>query len=1044
MMKRFLAIFMAVVTVLPTANIPFAHAETTTGPWTWTDLSSQLTERTNRPIWAMAYANGSWFYTDGLNLWNGGQVYRYDGSTQINITNDVRNAGVERVDDIVSDGSSVLFLQDVVRQDNQLKIVSYRNGQYLNITTTVRNALFSDEGVSSLNGRSGTWYIVTTKARLFRWDGTSSSPVQITLPSGLLNAVDSTSASLVYNVNHGSPSNGSGRLPLSIVPITNNQWMLAGDPSNGTVRFYRYDGSTFTDVTSNVLPNADYISKIATNGTSVLISGYANGIRNRLTNGTNSYDIYGKGNLSDASVSWNGKSWMLVQGKNLSRLSGSFSNQTTEDYGRTADRLLTMASDNNGRLLVGGALSTTNMDEPSHPLTAKLVMVTEGVSAPNTSNNSGFGGDHVYTSANGPRMTTQGDPSNFRVGNGKDFNYRVSATDTDGVDRIELYVNDTRIKTCYAETCEFLTTYFTNGQASRSVKFWARSTDKRGYATDNTLSPDYLTVDVNASTSAGNSGSQTSDSVSGINSWTWLDPNTTTLNKDQNVTFNVGAQDTNGLKKIEIYVNGSVVRTCDFSNATGNQTCMSTVYANNYTQGTSVFVNAKLTDASNNTAWTSGTTLYRSNDNSSSNNGSNTNSNGSIWTSLDPNTTTLNNNQSTIFNVGAQDSDGLRRVEIMANGSVIRTCDFSDVSGNQACNVTIYGSNYTQGTNVYVNAKATDRYGNTVWSNSTTLTRSNDNGSSNNTGTGTISAWSWFEPTGDLKRNATTQLRSGAWADRGLNSIELFVNGSSKRFCSFSGVYGNQTCDVTLNGNDYTVGTSVSANAKVTDKEGKVVWTNVQHMNVIAADTGSNNGNTGSDLAPSVWEWVEPNTDHVAVNGNLTYGVGAWDENSVRSITIWVNGVARPACNFSNAGNQQCTITVSGSNYVAGSNVFVNAVAKDANGRETWTSGKTIRIDGGTNSGNNNGSVTISSDHESVFRSGDMISFWTTGSDADGVNRVEITVNGIKTKTCNGTGTCSVNLGPFSTRAVVTYSATLFDNKGNTVSSGSKKIYLSQ
>src|SRR3989344_5233276 len=675
MLKRIFAILMTISMALPLGNVPFAQAETITGPWTWTDISGQLTERHNRPIWASAYANGNWFYTDGQDLWSGGQVYRYDGFTQVNITTDVRVTGVNRVDDIVSDGQTVLFLQDVVRLDNQLKAVAYRNGQYINITNAVRGALNSNEGVSSVNGRNGTWFIVTTQARLFRWDG-SSTPSQITLPSGLVNVIDAPGSSLVYSVNHGSPANnGFGRVPLAMVPVSGSQWMLMGDPTNGSVRFFRYDGSNFSDISNVVVSNADYVSKIVSNGTSVLVSAYANGTRNRLTDSSNGYDINGKGNLADALIGWNGKSWMIVQGKNLSRLSGSLMSQSTEEYGRVGDKFLTLAGDGNGRMLTGGALSTTYMEDPSYPLTAKLVMVTEGIAPPTTGSNGNAtsngisGSERIYTSSNGPRVAVQGDPTDFRVGNGNEFAYRVSASDSDGVNQTDIYVNDVRIKTCASSFCEFRTAYFTNNnQNTRSVKFWTRSMDSHGNVTDTSNYPDTLVVDTNSSggtntTPSGNTN-QTADSESGISHWTWLDPNTTTLNANQSATFNVGAWDTNGIKRMEIIANGSTIRTCDLGNATGNQTCSVSIYASNYSANTSIFVNAKITDAQDHVAWTSGTTLYRSSDSGSSNNNNNgTGSNtGSIWTWLDPNTTTLNANQSATFHASAQDADGLRRV----------------------------------------------------------------------------------------------------------------------------------------------------------------------------------------------------------------------------------------------------------------------------------------------------------------------------------------------------------------------------------------------
>jgi hypothetical protein len=1048
MMKRIIAVFMTVLTALPLANVPMARAESVTGPWTWTDISGQLTERNNRPMWAVAYANGSWFYTDGQDLWSGGQVYRYDGTTQINITSDVRNNGVNRVDDIVSDGQTVLFLQDVVRQDDAVKVTAYKNGQYLNITSTVQNALNSNEGVSSITGRNGTWYIVTTQQRLFRWDGTSSNPTQIGLPGGVVNQLDASPSSLLYSVTHGSGVNG--RIGLAMIPVANNNWLLAADPNNGQVRFYRYDGSVFNDITAtNGLNNVDVLYKMVSNGTQAFLSVYGSSHNPQtsavVTDGSTVVSNSTPGSLSNALIAWNNTSWFVINGKDLYRFSGAFANNGSyTSLGGVADFFDTIATDGNGRILLGGALSYVGTSQPSFPLTAKLVMVTEGVSAPNTNNGGTYGGNRVYSSAYGPTVTVQGDPSDFRVGNGKEFSYRASATDTNGVDHTDIYVNDALIKTCYSDVCEYRTTYFTNGASQRSVKFWVRSTDRSGNQTVSSGSPDYLTVDENSSNNAGgNNGGNNSDT--GINSWTWLDPNTTTLNDNQTITYNVGAQDNNGINRIEMYVNGAIARTCTLNNSTANQTCSTTLYANNYSAGTSIAVNAKITDGSGNTAWTSLTTIYRSSGTSTGGNGTNT---VSVW--VDPSSTILYNNQSVTFNASSQDSDGVTQIDLYVNGSIIRTCTFTNYATTQNCNISLYANNYTAGSNVALNARALDRYGNSTWSSTTTLTRSNDGSNNGGTQTGSVSVWSWLDQTSDLRTDASTQVHATAWAANGLSSIELWVNGGIARTCNFSTAYGNQNCDTTIYGSSYTAGSNVSVNAKAKDMNGNTSWSTLQTLNIVGTGTTTPPPTTGgTNNVPSVWEWFEPSVDHIATNGTITYGVGAWDADGVRSITVYVNGTAKPVCNFyPGYGNQECKITLNGSSFTAGTNVFVNAVAKDPAGNTSWTQGKTFRIDGtnGSTGGttNTNGTVSVLTSVVGVYRANDTITFTTSGSDNDGIDRVELYVNASKVKTCTGTAVCTLTQGPFSSRAVVTYGAVLYDRNGNSTSSGFKQLTLAQ
>jgi hypothetical protein len=1203
-MKRFFINIVAASIAITAWSVPLTHAAT--GPWNWTDISGQLSERTNRPVWAIARTNGYWFYTDGQNLSNGGQAYRYDGTSQVTITSDLRNAGIERVDDIVSDNSgTVLFLQDVVRRDNSFKVVAYQSGLYQNLTIYLRNNLQSDEGISSITGRNGTWYVITTKARLLSWNANTTYPTVITLPSDVRNSLEYTESNMVYNVNQGSAPVGSDRLPLGMVPIANNKWLLAADLTNGNVKYYTYDGSSFTDMTTT---NDIGIYKLVSNGTTAVIfvmnANYGTAGGSIIT-----YDGITRTTVTNADLvslprkdvvmDWDGTSWMIVRGKDLYRLN----NNTIESYGRIADYIVTAAGDTNGRFLLGGAVSDTNNDQPTSPLTAKLLMVTEGNQYSYTSNSSngtsnstygtGYGGDRVYTSANGPRVVIQGDPSDFRVGNGKDFSYRVTASDPNGVDRIDLYVNDARIKTCYGDVCEFRSAYWTNGATSRTVKFWVHVTDKSGYSTDTQNSQDVLTVDSYSSATAGgsstsnttytsNNANSVTDSGTGITAWTWLDPNQTTLNANNNVTYNVGTWDANGIKRVEIYVNGSVKRTCELYSATGNQTCNTQIYGNDYSNGANISVNAKVTDGQDMVSWTSMTTLYRSSDSSTSNTtytSNNANSitdsgtgitawtwldpnqtalsannsvsynvgtwdangikrveiyvNGSVkrtcdlynatgnqtcntqvyandystgnnvsvnaritdgqdhvtwtsmttlyrstdsnttytsnsynanavtdsgtgiatWTWLDPNQTTLNANNNVTYNVGAWDANGIKRVEIYVNGSVKRTCDLYNATGNQTCNTQIYANDYSNGANISVNAKVTDGQDHVTWTGMTTLYRSTDstnttNNTSNSSNANLVSSWTWFSPAANVKRGESVTFTAGAWAQNGLNTVDIIVNGQTKRTCSLNRAYGNQECSITINGNDYSAGSNVNVNARVTDANGIVGWSDTKNLYIQDSGTSGTNDTSGTNVQPTVWDYTDGNS-FITIDESTKYTVGAWDANGISTITIYVNGAAQTPCSFGTGyGNLTCSYNLVGVRYPVGSAIFMNALVRDTTGKESWTTGRTVNVMGtGTTTVKdyaNNGAVNSWSDHGTTFRAADLITVSGSGSDPDGVNRTEIYVNAKLIKSCNDSGSCSATVGPFPNTGFVNYNVTVFDRYGYPTSTGYKQLTLTK
>ena len=882
-MKRFLSIITIAVSVLApmTSFIQPAQADTVVnGAWTWTDISDQLTTRTNRPIWAVAQANGSWFYTDGQNLWNSGQAYRYDGSTQINITSDVRSAGIDRIDDIVSDGQTVLFLQDVVRLDDSLRVIAYTQGQYVNVTSYIQSVLASNEGVNQIVGRSGTWYVVTTKGRLLKWVGLSTNPTAVSLPSDVANYLNHSLDNETYNVNHGSTN--SDFMNLGIASIANNQWVVAAQLTRTSqynhqgVVVYRFDGTNFTQISSDY---SDNLSKLVSNGNQAIIfgmNGSSSGPLPRIFQATDGYSFTNT-NLADAvtpgrvvtmNMAWNGLSWMIIQdGKKVYRFDGT----TATSLGTMRDYLTSVAGDGNGRFLLGGAISTVDNSQPTTPLTAKLVMVTEGnATAPNTTNGttvtSGgtFGGDRVYQSSNGPRVTIQGNPSGFRIGSGKEFAYRVSASDSSGIDRIDVYMNGARIKTCNDTVCEYRATLYTQGQSTRTIPFYTRVTNKNGYSTDTSNTPDNLTVDINSSATADgtvttNSNTDTtSNSASGISSWTWLDPNSTSLVNGNSTTYYVGANDSNGINKIDIYVNGAVVKSCPLYNATGNQQCSFPIYSSNYTQGTNVAVNAQITDGSGLTAWTTMTTLYRGTDNGSSNTNSNTSNNGtqvtdstsgiSNWTWLDPNTTSLTDNNSITYYVGANDSNGINKIDIYVNGSIVKTCSLNNWTGNQQCSFTLYANNYTQGTNVSVNARITDGSGLSAWTSMTTLYRNVNNGSSNSnsntSNNGTTNTWIWLDPNvTSLNADSSTGFNVGAQDSDGINKIEIVANGSVLKTCSLGNSTASQTCYVGIYGSNYPASSNIFVNAKVTDANGNITWTDSKTLYRNADASPSNNNN---------------------------------------------------------------------------------------------------------------------------------------------------------------------------------------------------------
>lgn len=1135
--KRFAAAFLFAATVLVGAP---ALTKAATGPWSWTDISNQLTVQTNRPVWAMAYANGSWFYTDGQDLWNGGQVYRYDGATQVNITADVRNAGISRVDDIVSDGQNVLFLQNVAPRNNSLQVLAY-NGTYTNLTNRIQTNLSSNEGAVQIVGSNGTLAILTTLGRVILYTQSSN-----TLRTAQLSW---SNPYLEYQQNH--TSHPIDMLRASIQPIQGN-WIVLYQDGNGRIQIRKID--QYGSVSQITYPGDqyDHVTTFASNGQKMLLAG--NIATGNLAIGIQFAYVYDGSNFQKitsnapyrwegAVVTWDGSSWMIVQGKNVYRFDGA----SFENLDQTRDYFITAASNGSGTILLGGAISVLGNTQPTNPLTAKLVKVVNDGGASNT--NSSFGSGRTFTSNNGPTLTTMGNPSNFIVGNGGTFIYRATASDSNGINRIDLYANGARVKTCYDSTCDFSAEYFTNGLSTRAVPFYARATDNSGYSTDNEYNPDNVTINQNSTASANTNTSNTTVS-NGISSWSWVEPNQTTIRRDQFMTFNTGAWSTAGLSRIDIYVNGVVRRTCSLGNATGNQNCSVSLYGGDYPLNTGVAMNAVITDSAGKTAWTPLVTLTVVDTNGTTN--TNTASDISTWTTLEPTGSILNRSNSVVFHVNASASQGLSRIDVYGNNAILRTCYFNSLSGNQTCDVTIYGSNYNAGTQLNLSALATDVHSRTAWSDSKTVSIQDNN--SNTTNNGNISVSSWTDPSSSINQNTSMTIHASASAPQGLSRLDVYVNGSVIRTCYFSSAYGTQNCDTSVYGGSYSVGSQLSINVKATDASSNTAWSNVQYVTI--QNPNSNNTNTtnangtswiwsspetstlnasnntvfnvgandpngiqkieiyvngsvwntcnlgnaygnqscsttinGSSFVigtsvyvnaritdsqgnimwsdsrtysvtgtntsagtsqSSNWVWSTPETGTLASGQSATFSVGAWDQNGIQRIDMWVNGQVKHTCNLGNAyGNQTCAVTITANDYQPGTSVFVNAAIINSQGQTTWSNSRTYAIPT-TNTGSTGttgfpmnlpGSISVTSNHDAGFTAQDTITFSANAMDQNGLARIDLLVNGVLVKTCSNTATCSFTGGPYSNRTTVMYGANLVDKDGYALWTGYKTIY---
>lgn len=619
--------------VLTAFVIPSSAA---TGPWNWKDVSDQIPLRSNRPIWAIAYASRAWFYTDGQDLAKTGHVWRTDGKTSREITAEIRSAGLSRVDDIVSDGITVLFLKNHARQNRSLEVLALNNMGYSHRTAEFRAILSPTEGIRALAGNAGTWDIVTTSGRVVRADGT---------PSPLLHMIDSTDRISSVTIN------GTHTCLVTVSPISGNRARISDSVTTQTV----------------ALP-ADLLS------------------------------LDGK----KTTCAWTGTSWMLMNGKQLFRL---FEGRL-ETYGRTRDSFLTLASDGDGTVLLGGAVSLAMFHGPSHPLTAKLARVYEAKSA-------------AFPS---PRAT------------------------------------------------------------------------------------------------------------SNTSQWTWIEPNLPALRRDQTTSYNVGAWNANGIKKTEVFVNWALRRTCEFGEtAMGNQTCMVPLNGSSYDARTAVTMIAKITDARDAVTWTPLTTLEVADaayahtiPTSVESTHSALHAGVSAWTWLEPNLSSMQRDGRVVLKAQARATDGLNRIELIANNAVRKLCDFARSMGTQNCELTLAGAEGEQDATVVVYAKAISTSGVIAVSPKRTI---NIRDNVKDAGAHPARVSTWISPTKDILRDgeAYTFFVQAQDID-GLDRIDILIDNAVQRTCAHKTAFTIQECSMALDARQYPSTPSITIFARATDAHGFVTW----------------------------------------------------------------------------------------------------------------------------------------------------------------------------------------------------------------------------
>ena len=1017
-----------------------------TGPWSWSDLSDKLIVRENRPVWAMARGEPYWYMTDGQDLYKGGHVWRTDGSIITDITYDVRAAGIGQIDDIVSDGQSIMFLGNIMQGNNSFNVILY-NGSYKNVGSALKGYFNADEGISSIQGNSSIWMIITTAGRILKFNAINNTAQYLSLPNVTYGYSQSQNPGK-YSVRHVSPVDGQTSITLSAAPM-GNDWLFASGPL-----FYRYSGDAFTDVTS-LMPQINFLHAMASNGKQILIAGGTDAYttsRVYLFDGIKSKDVSSAissvpfKDWNRTIIANNGESWIIISGKNFVRFDGT----NFSYYGTTSDYFLNVAGSGDGRFLLGGAVSSQNSDVPSHPLTAKLARIDEGnvypsypspsvpttVATPQTYGNTNDTVASVKGYANQISYSAVFTPNLLWQPNSYDPKYTATGQSNYGISKIELYINGARQKVC-------------NGSNSKKNVSCAMFIESTAYA--------YNTdVDVNARIT--NSKGKIinlpvrairfyqagipplSPQSTGVTADMSVSPNSPYLNQGSYAYIHASGYAPDGLNRLELYVNGSLNNSCAVSGSSG--TCDFTLNASNYTTGSGVAFNVHAVAANGQQAWSwLGNYKIASTyaDNTNTNNNTYAAGGLSAWfdSNLTSNTILRRDWTQTIRFYGSSDR-GLSELDLYANDNLIQTCTFNyPVNQTQSCNGVVYGNNYNEGQTVYLKAKATDRTGQIYYTSGSIYLTINSNGNNNNNSNS--SAWFTVDPSDNTWQNNTNRMVVAYGADPdGLRRIEIFVNGLVYKLCEFQGQYGTQSCSAALYGSDYSSGDNVQISSRTTDINGNVVWADTQNFRMVSSYTSN------GTVSVSVY----PNNSTFGLNESFKLTANAYDGDNIRQVNLYANGSLVNTCSPSNnQTSYSCSANLVGSNYTNSSmSLPLQATVVDVNGNTVWSNTLNIQITGSTN---HQGSINTSiSPNKTSFYTSESFTYSANGSDADGIRGIQLYKDGQPWQYCSGNSqantTCSqfLSLNNFSNGYSFNLQAKLIDVNGVETWSNSTQIQI--
>lgn len=730
------AAFIAVILGVPAiANL---------GSWKWKDLSGLLPYRDGLSLSIASERQGVWLLSDATH------VYRFDGTSLQDLSNEARNHSIISIANIFSNDRAWLVTQSPADQNRTQVWVTDGN------TWTDASGYFPySAGGLDAAGHDGFWYVrgygqstlgAPSEWRLYAWANTNALPIEVQTPNEL-----SRAASGCFRYLDGSTLCTGAGAPVFV----NGLWFYVG----GSAETRGISGVVIQEAhpaiwklsTAGLEPvkldfgNAKYVSGIwSSRGDTLLATSRTSGRpfaadQFWMFDGASLTDVsfaFAEGGLSQSDAreiraAWNGKSWMILRGKDQFRFDGD----RLIALEKTHDAFETVTSNGAGLFVLTGAVSDGEHAFATSPLTAKLVAATEDAKASAFPAGRTLGAlthwlsdettvfpsrvDWHQDGTSGISWASWHNAKDGVLTTGGIMKYSVAGFDRAGLRSIHVWVNGVERRVCDAKLAAsadcsvslegldygYGTEIFMNANIinTRGKNVWTDGTRiKRdtapalATAVKQEKQPQPVTSQIFSTTLA-------------------LEPNASIVNRGSVIHVRTSSQNnTIGLSKVAVYMNGKVVRGCSIGPAMSEVACDADVDTKTYAPGTGLTFMARAEDFMGHEIWSNAKAVtvtepgildHASPDTSGIN----------VWEWLTPSVAELSEGQSASYGVGAWSEDGIDRIEIIVDGLVRRAC-LATSSGNTECSYTLITDDFSHGHTAIVNARITDQAGRVTWS----------------------------------------------------------------------------------------------------------------------------------------------------------------------------------------------------------------------------------------------------------------------------------------------------------------------------------------